>query len=161
MSTSPFAQGGCVCGKVRFALTTRPIVVHCCHCSWCQRESGSAFALNAVIEANRVELLGDPPERIDTPSASGRGQAIFRCPNCKIAVWSNYSGMGALTKFVRVGTLDDPAACPPDAHIFTGRKQPWVVISKDAETFTDYYSGKDVARIYSEDGFARWKALKG
>jgi hypothetical protein len=156
-----FGEGGCDCRKVRYRLLEAPYVVHCCHCSWCQRESGSAFALNAVIEADRVELLGEPPQRIDTPSASGKGQAIFRCPHCNVAVWSHYAGVGPRANFIRVGTLDDPATCSPDVHIFTADKQPWVVIPEGAEQFTMFYSGKDVVRIYGVDGAARWKALRG
>jgi hypothetical protein len=154
------AEGGCDCGKVRYRLLAAPIVVHCCHCRWCQRETGTAFALNAVIEADRVELLGEAPVRIDTPSASGKDQAIFRCPECKVAVWSHYGGAGAKADFIRVGTLDDPAGCPPDVHIFTASKQPWVVIPEGAERYAVFYSGKDVPRIYGSEGAARWKALR-
>ena len=154
-------EGGCACGKVRYRLATEPIVVHCCHCTWCQRESGTAFALNAVIEADRVELLGEEPERIDTPSASGKGQPVFRCPACKVAVWSHYAGAGPKANFVRVGTLDDPAQCPPDVHIFTASKQPWVVLPAGSEQFEVFYSGKDVPRIYGDDGAGRWRALRG
>jgi len=153
-------DGGCTCRKVRYRLTSEPIVVHCCHCRWCQRESGSAFALNAVIEADRVELLGDSPELIDTPSQSGKGQAVFRCPDCKIALWSHYAGAGDRANFIRVGSLDDPDICPPDVHIFTASKQPWVVLPEGSEQFEVFYSGKDVPRIYGEDGAARWKALR-
>jgi hypothetical protein len=156
-----FAEGGCDCGKVRYRLLDEPVVVHCCHCSWCQRESGAAFALNAVIETDRVALLGERPEPIDTPSASGKGQAIFRCPDCKVAIWSHYAGAGDKAAFIRVGTLDRPAACPPDVHIFTADKQPWVVIPEGAEAFEVFYSGKDVVRIYGEAGAARWKVLRG
>ena len=81
--------GGCDCGSIRYQLETKPIFVHCCHCRWCQRETGASFALNAMIEADRVTLLGDEPEIVDTPSASGKGQQIARCPRCRIAVWSS------------------------------------------------------------------------
>lgn len=153
-------DGGCACGESRYRMASDPIVVHCCHCTWCQRESGAAFAVNAVIEADRVEVLSGQLERIDTPSASGKGQAIFRCPICKVALWSHYAGAGDKADFIRVGTLDDPAACPPDVHIFTGSKQSWVVLPEGAEQFPIFYSGKDMVRIYGEDGAARWRALK-
>jgi hypothetical protein len=154
-------EGGCTCGKVRYRLSSDPMVVHCCHCRSCQRESGTAFALNAVIEADRVELLGDAPERIETPSDSGKGQAVLRCPHCKVAVWSHYAGAGDKACFIRVGALDDPSLCPPDAHIFTRSKQGWVVLPVGAEAFDVFYSGPDVPRLYGEDGAARWKALRG
>ena len=153
-------EGGCACGTVRFRLTDDPIVVHCCHCRSCQRESGSAFALNAVIEAESVEVLGGTPERIDTPSDSGKGQAVFRCPVCKVALWSHYAGVGAKADFIRVGALDDPDAFPPNVHIFTASKQPWFALPTDAEAFAAYYSGKDVVRLYGENNAARWRALR-
>lgn len=153
------SEGGCTCGRVRYRLTAKPIVVHCCHCTWCQRETGTAFALNALIDTARVELTGEAPERIVTPSASGKGQIICRCPECRIAVWSHYPGAGEKVSFIRVGTLDNPAACPPDVHIFTSSKQPWVVIPPSAERFDDYYKPGDVPRLYGNDGAARWQAL--
>jgi hypothetical protein len=155
-----FAEGGCDCGEIRYRLLAEPIVVHCCHCTWCQRESGSAFGVNAVIEADRVELTGGTPENVITPSASGRGQDILRCPTCRIAVWSHYAGAGPKASFIRVGTLDDPARCPPDVHIHVASKQPWFALPEGAERFEVYYSGKDVPRIYGEAGAARWRALR-
>ena len=110
-------DGGCTCGEVRYRLKRSPMVVHCCHCRWCQRETGTAFALNAMIETSCVSLLSGQPELVDTPSNSGKGQQIARCPHCHIAVWSQYAGAGALLCFIRVGTLDSPDALPPDIHI--------------------------------------------
>jgi hypothetical protein len=134
--------GGCDCGIIRYRIETRPLFVHCCHCRWCQRETGASFALNAMIEADRVTLLGRQPEIVDTPSASGKGQKIARCPVCRIAVWSNYSGAGPLLRFVRVGTLDEPDQLPPDIHIFTESKQPWVVLPPGKPAVPQYYDRK-------------------
>ncbi len=131
--------GGCDCGTVRYELTTPPMFVHCCHCRWCQRETGASFALNAMIETDRLELLAGEPERIDTPSASGKGQQILRCPRCRIALWSHYAGAGESVCFVRVGTLDDPDRLPPDVHIFTASKQPWVALPEGTPAFEAYY----------------------
>ena len=121
-------EGGCDCRTVRYRLLSPPLFVHCCHCRWCQRESGASFALNAMIEADRVTLLAGQPEWVHTPSASGQGQTIVRCPTCRLALWSHYAGAGPLVTFVRVGTLDEPDQLPPDIHIFTASKQPWVVL---------------------------------
>src|SRR5262249_19018848 len=128
MSNTWPVEGGCDCRHVRYRMTSAPLIVHCCHCRWCQRESGASFALNAMIESDRVQLLGQEPELIDTPSASGKGQKIARCPRCRVAVWSHYAGGGPIFRFVRVGTLDNPDLLPPDVHIFTSSKQPWVVL---------------------------------
>jgi hypothetical protein len=120
-------------------MTTAPLFVHCCHCRWCQRETGTSFALNAMIESDRVQLLQGEVEVIDTPSNSGKGQKISRCPRCRIAVWSNYAGAGDAVRFVRVGTLDEPDRLPPDIHIFTASKQPWVVLPSGTPAVTEYY----------------------
>lgn len=138
------AAGGCACRTVRYRLLREPLFVHCCHCRWCQRESGSAFALNALVEADAVELLAGMPERIDTPTESGAGQEIFRCAQCRVAVWSHYAGMGAAVNFVRVGTLDSPDAFPPDIHIYTGSRQPWVQLDGQVPAVEEYYRRDDM-----------------
>ena len=136
-------DGGCTCRHVRYRLTTAPMFVHCCHCRWCQRETGTAFALNALIESDRVQLLQGEVEVVDTPSLSGLGQKISRCPVCRIAVWSNYGGRGDVVRFVRVGTLDEPDRLPPDIHIYTMSKQPWVVLPPGAVAVTEYYKSSE------------------
>lgn len=144
-STDSFpAEGGCDCQAVRYRLDARPLVVHCCHCRWCQRESGASFALNAMIEADRVVNLGRAPEVIHTPSDSGMGQKIARCPACKVAVWSHYAGSGPVVTFVRVGTLDNPDLLPPDVHIFTASKQPWLQLPPGARAYPEYYEREAV-----------------
>ncbi|MCF3948125.1 GFA family protein [Acidiphilium sp. AL] len=136
-------EGGCDCRTVRYRMEIRPLFVHCCHCRWCQRETGTAFALNAMIESEHVTTLAAEPVVIDTPSASGIGQRIARCPNCHVAVWSNYGGAGDKMRFVRVGTLDAPDHLPPDIHIFTTSKQPWVVIPPGAAVVPEYYDREE------------------
>jgi hypothetical protein len=144
MRTWVDAEGGCTCRAVRYRMTSAPMIVHACHCTWCQRETGTSFAQNAVIETERVELLQGAVDVVDTPSASGKGQKIARCPTCRVAVWSNYGGGGDLVRFVRVGTLDDPGRCPPDVHIYTSSKQPWVVLPAGARSFAEYYKSAEV-----------------
>ena len=149
--------GGCDCRAVRYRLETRPLFVHCCHCRWCQRETGAAFAINAMIEADRVTLLAGQPELVDTPSASGRGQKIARCPKCRIALWSHYAGAGSAVSFIRVGTLDMPDHLPPDIHIFTSSKQPWVVLPPGVPAMPEYY---DRERQWPKESLARGAALR-
>ena len=132
-------NGGCTCRAVRYRMTGKPLFVHCCHCRWCQRETGASFALNAMIESDRVVLLSGAPEVVLTPSNSGKGQKIARCPQCRIALWSNYGGAGDVVRFVRVGTLDKPDRLPPDIHIFTSSKQPWVVLPRGTPAVKEYY----------------------
>ena len=149
-------EGACTCGAIRYRMTSRPLVVHCCHCRWCQRETGSAFAINALIEADRVALLAGTPEIVDTPSNSGKGQKIARCPVCRVAVWSNYAGAGDAVRFIRVGTLLDPDRLPPDIHIFTSTKQPWVVLPQDVPAVPEYYDRK---RYWTPESNARRDAM--
>jgi hypothetical protein len=152
-------EGGCTCRQVRYRMTSRPMFVNACHCTWCQRETGGAFATNALIEADRVELTGaGAPEAVDTPSASGKGQKIWRCPHCKVAIWSNYAGSGDKVRFMRVGTLDDPTAMPPDIHIFTSSKQPWVVLPEGTPAVAEYYKPREMWPKESQDRFVALRA---
>jgi hypothetical protein len=136
-------EGGCTCRAVRYRLLSKPMFVHCCHCRWCQRETGTAFALNALIEPDRMEVTGEV-ERVDTPSNSGKGQLVARCPRCRIALWSNYGGVGDVLRFVRVGTLDEPDRMPPDIHIFTSSKQPWVTLADGKPVMPEYYKSAEL-----------------
>lgn len=156
--TRALADGGCACGAVRYALSDAPMVVHCCHCRSCQRETGSAFVLNAVIESDRLRITRGMVDYVLTPSASGKGQEIARCPDCRVALWSHYAGSGRQSAFVRVGTLDDPAACRPDVHIFIATKLPWVVVPEGAPAFTAFYPSSE--GVWSDEARARWKAMK-
>jgi len=151
------ADGGCTCRAIRYRLGRRPLFVHCCHCTWCQRETGAAFAVNALIEATAVDLLRGTPERVDTPSASGKGQAIWRCPTCRVAVWSNYFGAGETIRFVRVGTLDAPSSAPPDIHIFTSTKLSWFALPSGVPAMPEYYRRSE---HWPADSLARLDALR-
>ena len=149
-------SGRCTCGKVTYRAAVDPMIVHCCHCSWCQRETGSAFVINALIERDTLAVDGEI-EIIDTPSNSGRGQKIARCPTCRVALWSHYSRRGTALAFVRVGTLDDPDAVPPDVHIFTSSKQPWVRLPDGARSFPEFYK---VPEVWPADALARAAAAR-
>jgi len=149
-------EGKCACGFVRYRMTSRPLFVNCCHCTWCQRETGTAFALNAMIESGRVEIIGGEPIVVDTPSSSGKGQKISRCPRCFVALWSNYAGAGDAVRFVRVGTLLEPGRLPPDIHIFTSTKQPWVVIPPGMPAVPEYY---DRRKYWPKDSLERREAM--
>jgi len=147
-------EGGCTCGHIRYRLDGKPLIVHACHCSWCQRETGTAHALNALYEADRVVHLKAEPVIVDTPSASGKGQLIARCPTCRVALWSHYAGAGRALSFVRVGTLDDPDAMPPDIHIFTSSKQPWVMLPAGAKAVPEFYKPKETWPQETQERFA-------
>ncbi len=145
-------EGGCTCGHVRYRMASKPMWVNACHCTWCQRETGGAFATNALIEADRIELASaGAPEAVDTPSASGKGQKIWRCPKCRVAVWSNYAGAGDAIRFVRVGSLDAGHGIAPNIHIFTSTKQSWVVLPPGVPAVPEYFNAKEYWPQESQD----------
>ncbi len=149
--------GGCSCGAVRYRLTTAPMFVHCCHCRDCQRQTGSAFVINALIETDRIERLAGEPDPVLVPTDSGRPHEIHRCPNCRIAVWSDYGRRPAL-RFVRVATLDDASAIRPDVHIFTRSKLPWVRLPDGVPAFEVYY---DLKTLWPAESQERRRAILG
>jgi Uncharacterized conserved protein len=149
-------EGNCSCGEIHYRMTSAPLFVHCCHCSWCQRETGSAFAVNAMIETARLQLLHGAPRLVNTPSLSGKGQRIARCPDCQVALWSHYAGAGTLLSFVRVGSLREPARLPPDIHIFTSTRQPWVTLPEGVPAVAEYY---ERTRYWPAASLARLEAL--
>src|SRR5207248_882287 len=130
-------EGGCACGSVRYRLTDEPLFTHCCHCLNCQRQTGSAFVINLLIKADRVELLAEDPHPVDVPRDDGNKQRIFRCPTCQVAVFSQY--VRTDVHFVRAGTLDDPLGVRPDVHIFTKSKLDWITLPESVPAFEVYY----------------------
>ena len=130
-------EGGCSCGAVRYRLMSEPLFTHCCHCLNCQRQTGSAFVINLLIEADRVEIVAGAPQPVDVPRDDGSSQRIFRCPTCQVAVYSQYGRPEVW--FVRGGTLDDPTQAAPDVHIFTRSKLSWVAIPQSVPAFEVYY----------------------
>jgi hypothetical protein len=150
-------EGGCSCGTVRYRLTAEPLFVHCCHCLNCQRQTGSAFVVNLLIEADRVESVAGELHAVDAPrDGDAPPQRIFRCPVCEVAVYSVYSDPAVL--FVRAGTLDDPSSVEPDVHIFTRSKLPWVAIPEGVPAFDVYY---DLDELWPEESLGRLRAVIG
>lgn len=145
-------EGGCSCGAVRYRLKAAPMITHCCHCTDCQKQTGGAFAINALIETANIEMLSGEPVVIDMPSPSGRGHEIHRCGKCEVAVWSDY-GRRPFLRFVRVSTLDQQHAITPDVHIFVKSKVPWLRLPDDARAFEIFYD--DVTAVWSPEALAR------
>jgi hypothetical protein len=156
-AAEPPLDGGCACGAVRFRLHAMPMFVHCCHCTRCQRETGGPFAHHAMIEFTRMSLLHGEPEYVKVPTDSGNTHWVVRCPACRTAMWNEHGSRSAVTRYVRVGTLDDPARLPPQAHIFARSKQPWVVLSSETPAFAAYY---DAAKLWPPESLARYAAAK-
>ena len=149
--------GRCGCGAVTYSMASKPIFVHCCHCTECQRQTGASYVLNAMIEADRVECTGPVTEHV-LPTPSGKGQIITRCADCGVAVFSNYLSREGKLRYIRVGTLDDPSLCPPGVQIFTSSKQPWVTLTEDIPAFEEFYS---FDKVWPQDALDRWRVLFG
>ena len=147
-------EGGCACGEVRYRLTSEPLFVHCCHCLNCQRQTGSAFVINVLIETDRVELLSGEPHVVSVPRSDGNMQKIWRCRVCQVALFSEYTY--PTVRFVRAGTLDDPTAVEPDVHIFTRSKLPWVALPESVPAFDVYY---DTEKLWPAASLERLQAL--
>jgi hypothetical protein len=147
-------EGGCACGAVRYRLASAPMFIHCCHCLNCQRQTGSAFVINLLIEADRLETLAEPAQPIDVPRDDGSVQRIFRCPHCQVAVFSQYGWPEVY--FVRGGTLDDPRDLAPDVHIYLRSKVRWVSIPSDVPAFDAYY---DTRKLWPADSWQRLEAV--
>ena len=147
-------EGGCSCGAVRYALRAKPMIVHACHCTDCQRLTGSAFVLNAWIERDQVRLLSGEPVACKLPTGQ-RGGTVYFCGQCRTYVWTEYTpGF----RFVRVGTLDDPKQFAPDMHIWTRSKQPWLALPEGVRAFETYY---DRDQEWPADSLARLAAVVG
>ena len=148
-------EGGCACGAVRYRLASDPLFTHCCHCLNCQRQTGSAFVINLLIEADRIELLAGEPVPVDVPRGGSQKQRIFRCPSCQVAVFSRYTR--ATMRFVRGGTLDDPSSIEPDVHIYTRSKLPWVVLPASTPAFRTYY---DTEKLWPAESVERLASMR-
>jgi hypothetical protein len=149
-------EGGCSCGAVRYRLASNPLFVHCCHCLNCQRQTGSAFVINLLIEADRVELLAGEPLAVDVPRDDCGTQRVYRCPQCQVALYSQYGGPEI--DFVRAGTLDDPSVVAPDVHIFTRSKLPWVTLPEALPAFPVFY---DTNALWPAKSLKRLRAVLG
>lgn len=150
-------DGGCHCGAVRYRLTVPPMFVHCCHCTECQNQTGSAFVVNAITETDRLELLQGTLQRTPMSPPGDSPHDVYRCRKCKVAVWSDY-GRRPKIRFVRVGTLDRPGALAPDVHIFTRSKQPWVRLPAGVPAFPVFY---DREKLWPRASLERRKAVLG
>jgi hypothetical protein len=148
-------EGGCSCGAVRYRLGSEPLFTHCCHCQNCQRQTGSAFVINLLIEADRVELLAGEPQPVDVPRDDGSAQRIYRCATCQVAVYSHYGWPELL--FVRGGTLDQPSSVEPDVHIYTRSKVSWVTLPDSVPAFEGYYDSKT---LWPAASLERVKAIR-
>jgi hypothetical protein len=138
--------GACACGEIQFRLTGAPIVTHACHCTQCQRETGSAFAVNLMIEADRLVVDAGAPERT--------GDDVAACPRCQTRLWAYHRMFGEKAVFVKAGVLSRGRA--PDVHCFTSTKQPWLPLPEGVPAYAENY---DFEAVLSAEARSRAQAL--
>jgi hypothetical protein len=148
-------DGGCACGALRYRLLAPPLFVHCCHCTRCQRETGGPFAHHAMIEFSQFTVVQGEAQFVEVPTDSGRKHWVARCASCLTALWNEHGSRSSVTRYVRVGTLDRPEACPPRAHIFVRSRQPWLVLPPEVPSYAGFY---DAARTWPPESLARYEA---
>lgn len=140
MTTKPFPAitGGCHCAAVRYRILTAPLFCYACHCIDCQKDTGSAFALHAVIEAFNIKVISETrPKLLTLIQDPSKPQAKSRhslCPKCGTVLWGNDPQWDHAVSNVRIGTLDFPGIMEPDMHMFVGSKLGWIDLPKDAKT---------------------------
>jgi hypothetical protein len=149
-------SGGCACGEVRYEVKAQPIFVNNCHCTLCQRQTGSTSVVNAFVESEHLVQLSGETTRHVVKAGSGGDHVIVRCSTCGTAMWSFYPRLGELGAGFRAGTLDDPSALTPDAAIFTEDKMKWVTLPEGIPAFPTTYNP---AELLPPERFARLKAL--
>lgn len=126
--------GGCLCGSTRYEIAAEPTLIYACHCSDCQKATGSAFVLAMRVPPGRIVCTQGGAKPYVRARADGRKRSVFRCPHCLTALWSENVEP---SKYVTVyaGTLDDSARLPPPAHVWTQDAQPWIGLPKDGLLF--------------------------
>ena len=152
-----FSEGGCACGELRYRLKIRPMWVGACHCRNCQRLTGGAFAMNAIIEKDAVELISGTPALFELKGGSGQQHDVYFCKNCGTHIWNEYHGFPGIAWFVRVGTLDDPNLLKPDVHVFTRWKHHSTSLPDDIPAFDELY---DREKLWAADNLERLEASK-
>jgi hypothetical protein len=146
-------DGGCTCGRVRYRIEGEPIFAHCCHCRQCQKLSGSAFVMNALIERDRVQVTAGADALGDE---TGQG----RCRDCHTLLWGTHRVFGDGILFLRAGTLDEGDRIAPGAHFFVRSKHGWVIVPEGTPSF-ETLPGPGDPPLFGPEAEARIRAAGG
>jgi hypothetical protein len=117
--------GGCLCGGVRYRFTGEPLAYYACHCTDCQRQTGSAFGLSMIVHREAVEVLRGEPRLFEVSMPDGRTKRGRCCPECPVRLWGEPVKLPQLL-ILRPGTFDDPGVHEPFGDIWTQSARPWV-----------------------------------
>jgi hypothetical protein len=136
--------GGCQCGRVRYEINAKPLSAYVCHCTECQRQSGSAFGLSLAVPRDAVVIVSGTPATWRRVLESGRIISCLFCSDCGVRLLHNPE-RNPRASIVKPGTLDDTTWLKPVGHIWTRSAQPWVQIPQD----TVNYEGQpaDLSRL--------------
>ena len=131
--------GGCVCGAIRYTVSRVPVNVYTCHCTDCQRITGSAFSIGVVVTAQAFQLTGNEPRPAPGGiTVTGRVKTRWICPDCATTLYGGpkvgSEAPGAM-RVIRGGTLDDTSWLQPSAHLWTRSAQPWIVLPEGIRRF--------------------------
>lgn len=127
-------EGGCQCGAVRYRVEGEPIAVGVCHCTECQRQSGSAFGMSLIVRKKAFQLLCGDLKLFNRTAASGRLVACAFCPECGTRIYHEPRYLEGVLN-VKPGTLDDTSFLQPTVQVWTMRRHPWVGLPSDIPSF--------------------------
>ena len=127
-------SGGCQCGAIRYDILGAPELLLACHCTDCQRQSGSAFGMTLVVSEEDFQLTKGDVKTYSLKSAAGRPKLGAFCPNCGTRIYHKPEWRKGMVS-VKPGTLDDTSGLKPTLHLWTSSKQPWITISEGVEAY--------------------------
>ena len=130
----PAIHGGCFCGSTRYRLETAPLFCYACHCTDCNKQTGSVYACFTSIENDHITSIGALPPKITTAIRSG---GIIRhmasCGKCGTRLWAS-GDTTPVTADIATGTLDLPELMEPDLHSYIESKISWAILPESAKT---------------------------
>jgi hypothetical protein len=135
-------HGSCNCQSVQYTITDAPLFTHLCHCTKCQKRTGSAFVLNIMVFVNDIALTSAAPESYTTITDSGSELTTFACSSCRDILYHTHPEFARIV-MIAGGTVDDPGWIKPQAHIFVRSKQPWLELSNDIPAYLEMYQLED------------------
>tara|TARA_B100000579_G_scaffold278075_1_gene230015 strand:- start:122 stop:604 length:483 start_codon:yes stop_codon:yes gene_type:complete len=156
MENNEKLKGGCICGQVKYYITEKPLFTQACHCKDCKVLTGSSYVVNSSVLENTLFVEGEVSST-ELKAGSGASCKTYFCNKCGAYVYADYdSAFKRLT--LRTKTLNNPENFPPQVHIFTKDKDPWLNLSKDVTCFEEMYDPK---KIWPEESLKRYsKYLK-
>jgi hypothetical protein len=129
----PKMTGGCLCGQVRYSADAEPAFTGVCHCTSCQKQSGTAFNVVVAVPQAALAIQGSPKSYAATGD-SGKPNVSKFCPNCGSTILSEPAALPGMS-IVRAGTLDDTSWLKPTMEIYCDSAQPWVQLGGGMQRF--------------------------